>query len=220
MHINYKKNIGIVLAAAFLGFLVWSSVQFQQFFTNIVPLFEKIAHQNEILSILIFIGLGALSTMASSFSSVPLVPIAIVVWGNTPTALYLFTGWIIGDVISYFIGYYAGNPILKKFANVKKITYYREKIPPNAEFKLVFLFIMSMPSEVPNYTLGTLRYNFLRYFLTIALGELVFSFLTAYAGLALVEKNLILFIGTVSLLVLFFVYSFYLFNKYLRNKKT
>lgn len=220
MHINYRKNFAIILAIAFIGFLVWSSVQFQQFFARIVPVFENLTHQNQLLSILIFIGLGTLSTMLSSFSSVPLVPIAVIVWGNTPTAIYLFIGWIIGDVLSYFIGYYAGNPILKKFASLEKINYYREKIPPNAEFKLVFLFIMSMPSEVPNYTLGTLRYNFLRYFLTIALGELIFAFLTAYAGLALVEKNFVLFIGAISLLVFFFSYSFYLFNKYLRKKES
>lgn len=58
---------------------------------------------------------------------------------------------------------------------LQKIDYYRKKIPPDAQFKLVFFFIMSMPSEVPNYTLGTLHYNFLKYFLTIALGEMIFS---------------------------------------------
>jgi len=78
---------------------------------------------------------------------------------------------------------------------------------------------MSMPSEIPNYTLGTLRYSFIRYFLVIALGELIFAYLTAYAGQALVQKNILLFIGAIGLLLVFFSYSFYLFNKYLRERK-
>jgi uncharacterized membrane protein YdjX (TVP38/TMEM64 family) len=214
-----QKKI-IVLSLAFIGFLIWSSVQFQHFFAGIVPYFENMARHNSLLSVAVFISLGALSTMISSFSSVPLVPIAVIVWGILPTALFLFIGWIIGDVLSYFIGYWAGNPILKRFISLENIEYYRRKIPPNAEFKLIFFFIMSMPSEVPNYTLGTLRYNFLRYFLIIGLGELIFAYFTAYAGQALLEKNLLLFAGTIALLISFFSYSFYLFNKYLQEKKT
>jgi uncharacterized membrane protein YdjX (TVP38/TMEM64 family) len=215
-----KRNIAIAASFVFIGFLIWSSVQFQAFFAKLVPVFENLTRDHAFLSIFVFIGLGALSTMLSSFSSAPLVPIAVIVWGPAPAALYLLSGWMIGDVLSYIIGYFAGNPILKKFVRLDaKIDYYRKKIPPNAQFKLVFFFIMSMPSEVPNYTLGTLRYNFLKYFLTITLGELIFAFVTAYAGQALVQKNYILFAGGIALLLLFFSYFFYLFKKYLKAEK-
>ena len=219
MELFNRKNTAIIISLAFIGFLIWSSVQFQAFFAKIVPLFENLTREHAFLSIFVFIGLGALSTMLSSFSSTPLVPIAVIVWGSTPAALYLLAGWLIGDLLSYVIGYYAGNPILKKFVSLEKIDYYRKKIPPDAQFKLVFFFIMSMPSEVPNYTLGTLRYNFLKYFLTITLGELIFAFVTAYAGQALVQKNYILFAGAIALLLLFFSYFFYLFNKYLKTER-
>jgi uncharacterized membrane protein YdjX (TVP38/TMEM64 family) len=199
--------------------LIWSSVTFQNLFAKIVPIFESLAHRDATFSIFVFLGLGVLSTMLSSFSSVPLVPIAVIVWGKNLTALLLFVGWILGDMIAYSIGYWAGHPILEKFAPTEKIDYWRKKIPPNAEFKLVFFFIMSMPSEIPNYTLGTLRYSFIRYFLVIALGELIFAYLTAYAGQALVQKNFLLFIGAVGLLLIFFSYAFYLFSKYLRERK-
>ncbi|MFA6284907.1 MAG: VTT domain-containing protein [Parcubacteria group bacterium] len=218
MKLFSKRNIAITISFFFIGFLIWSSVQFQAFFAKIVPLFENLTREHEFLSIFVFIGLGTLSTMLSSFSSAPLVPIAVIVWGSNPVALYLLAGWMIGDVLSYIIGYYAGNPILKRFASLEKIDYYRKKIPPNAQFKLVFFFIMSMPSEVPNYTLGTLRYNFLKYFLTITLGEIIFAFITAYAGQALVQKNYVLFAGGIALLLLFFSYFLYLFKKYLKNQ--
>lgn len=213
-----QKKI-IVLSLAFIGFLVWSSVQFQHFFAGVVPYFENLAHHNALLSITVFIALGILSTMLSSFSSVPLIPIAILVWGTFPTAIYLFVGWLTGDILSYLVGYWAGNPILKKFVSLEKIDYYRRKIPPNAELRLVFFFLMSMPSEVPNYTLGTLRYNFLRYILVIGLGEVIFASFSAYAGQALVQKNFVLFIGSIAFFLFFFAYFFYLFKKYLRKAK-
>ena len=78
---------------------------------------------------------------------------------------------------------------------------------------------MSMPSEIPNYTLGTLRYNFLKYFLTITLGELIFAFVTAYAGQALVQKNYILFAGAIALLLLFFCIFLLSFQQIFENQK-
>lgn len=140
MGTNFRRNTGLLLAAIFIGFLIWSSVTFQNLFTKIVPFFENLAHRDETLSIFVFIGLGVLSTMLSSFSSVPLVPIAVIVWGNSLTAVLLFIGWILGDMIAYSIGYWAGHPILEKFAPTEKIDYWRKKIPPDAEFKLVFFF--------------------------------------------------------------------------------
>lgn len=214
-----KNRIILVLSFSFIGFLIWSSVQFQSFFSKILPYFENLAHRDNFLSIVVFIGLGTLSTLLSSFSSVPLVPIAIIVWGNIPTALYLFSGWILGDMLSYFVGFYAGNPLARRLLPMEKVESYRNKIPPDAEFKLVFLFIMSMPSEIPNYVLGTLRYNFWKYLVVMFFGELIFAFLTAYAGQALVEKKPILFFGSILLLVALFSYAFYLFQRYLRKKK-
>lgn len=219
MEPNSRKRILLILSLAFVGFLVWSSVTFQGALSHYLPFFENLARSNKVLSIAVFIALGALSTMFSSFSSVPLVPIAVIVWGNWLAALFLVVGWVTGDVLSYWVGYFAGNPILKRLVPFEKIEYYRKKIPPNAEFRLVFFFIMSMPSEIPGYSLGTLRYNFKKYFLITTLGEMIFAPVTAFAGRALVEKNPVVFLGAVLFMVLFFAYSFSVFSRYVRKEK-
>jgi len=218
MELPTKRRIALILSIAFIVFLTWTSVTFQQILSRYIPYFEKLALSNQILSAAIFIGLAILSTMFSSFSSVPLVPIAVLVWGNWLTALFLFLGWTTGDVLSYWIAYYAGNPIAKRLIPFEKIEFYRKKIPPDAEFKLVFFFIMSMPSEIPGYTLEILRYNFKRYLPITAFGEFIWAPVTAFAGLALIEKNLAFFAAAIGFMLLFFAYSFNLFQKYLQRK--
>jgi uncharacterized membrane protein YdjX (TVP38/TMEM64 family) len=221
MKIFEQKKIALTLSLAFIGFLVWSSVQFQHFFVRILPYFERIAHENRLLSLAVFFGLAILSTtIFSSFSSIPLVPIAIVVWGPFPTFLYLFSGWMIGDFIAYSVGYWAGNPVFKRFVPFEKIEFYRQRIPPNAELKLVFFFIMSLPAEIPNYTLGILRYSFWRYILIAFLAEIIYAYATVFAGEKLIEGNFVMFIGIIVFFTFFFSYFFYLFHRYLRKPAT
>lgn len=218
MNITNRDKVILILAAAFVGFLIWSSVAFQGLFAKIVPFFAEFAQREKFLSVIFFILLGTASTMLSSFSSVPLVPIAVIVWGNTLTGLYLFIGWLLGDILSYLVGYWAGHPVAKRFLPYEKIKFYLDKIPPEAQFRMIFLFILSTPSEVPGYTIGILRYKFAKYFFAALMSELFFSFFTAYAARALVEKNFIVFSGAVIFFVGSFSYCFYLFNRYLRAK--
>ena len=220
MELLNKRNTGLIISLAFIGFLVWSTVEFQLYFSKILTLFQNLTQRNEGLSILIFIGLSAAMTMISSFIRVLPIPIALILWGNTPALLYLLVGWLIGDALSYAIGYSAGNPIIKKFVALDKIDYYREKIPPRAQFKLILFFVTAMPAEIPNYVLGSIRYDFAKYFIATVFSELIYAYLSVRTGQALVQQNFIIFAIAVALLLVLFSYSYYLFNKYLKHQKT
>jgi uncharacterized membrane protein YdjX (TVP38/TMEM64 family) len=217
MELFKKKNIFIAVSLTFIGFLIWSSIAFQDFFVKIVPYFERLTGEHAVLSVLVFIALGVLSTMISSFTSLPLVPVAVLVWGNGLTALYLFIGWLSGDILSYFVGYYAGNPLVRRFLPYEKIQFYLKKIPPNAEFKMILLFILSMPAEIPGYTVGALRYKFQKYVAAQILNEILYSTLVAYAFAALVEKNNIMFFSYLAFGIILFGYMFFLFQKKMKK---
>lgn len=214
-----RRNIAIAIALAFIGFLIWSSVTFQGFFARIVPYFERLTTEHQVLSVFVFIGLGVLSTMLSSFISITLVPVAVLVWGNALTALYLGIGWLTGDILSYFIGYYAGNPLVKIFLPYEKIEFYLKKIPPDAEFKLILLFILSMPAEIPGYTIGALRYKFPKYVAAQTLNEIFYSLLVAYAFAALVARNNVIFFSYLAFGIILFGYAFYLFQRKLKKPR-
>jgi uncharacterized membrane protein YdjX (TVP38/TMEM64 family) len=158
-------------------------------------------------------------TMISSFIRVLPIPIALILWGPAPTILYVLAGWLIGDTLSYVVGYYAGNPIVKKIFSLEKLDYYREKIPPHAQFKLILFFVTAMPAEIPNYVLGAIRYDFAKYFIATICSELIYAYLSVRTGQALVQQNFVIFAIAVTLLVALFSYSFHLFKKYLKAER-
>jgi uncharacterized membrane protein YdjX (TVP38/TMEM64 family) len=219
MKLFSKRNTALIISFAFIGFLVWSTVEFQHYFSKILLFFQGLVQKDETLSILIFIGISALATMLSSFIRVLPIPIALILWGNTPTMLYLLAGWLIGDALSYAIGYFAGNPIVKKIVSFDKIDYYREKIPPNAQFRLILFFVTATPAEIPNYVLGVIRYAFAKYFIATIFSELIYAYLSVWTGQALVQQNFVAFVIALFLLLVLFSYSFHLFNKYLKSEE-
>lgn len=204
----------LIIAAAFL---FWSSISIQSIFYETVLSIEKYTAQNEILIVAIFIALAALSAMLSPFSSLPLVPAAIMIWGNFLTGIFLLTGWLLGETLAYFIGYYAGYPLVRQLSSFEKVKYFQEKIPKKAEFWLILLFRFAMPAEIPGYVLGIIRYNFGKYFLATFLAELPFAFISSYAGNALIGNNPVVFIGLVVFAFSFMILMFYFFNKKLHR---
>jgi uncharacterized membrane protein YdjX (TVP38/TMEM64 family) len=219
MKLFSKRNTALIISFSFIGFLIWSTVEFQHYFSKILMLFQGLVQKDETLSILIFIGISAVATMLSSFIRILPVPIALILWGGAPTLLYLLAGWLIGDALSYVIGYSAGNRIVKKIVSFEKIDYYREKIPPNAQFRLILFFVTAMPAEIPNYVLGVIRYDFAKYFIATIFSELIYAYLSVRTGQALVQQNFVTFAIAIFLLLVLFSYSFHLFDKYLKSEK-
>ena len=194
---NHKKLIfwTIILIVLSFAFAYLSSVQNLFYFS--VELLEKYAQKNEYLSQMMFLGISAVSAMIAFASSVPLVPVAIKLWGGPSTFVLLLTGWTIGHIISYSIGYWSFYSLLGKLSNIKKINSYKAKISGRLNFPLVALFCFAMPAEIPGYTLGLLRYSFWKYFLAIFYAELPFAIISVYAGEAILAQNPILLISLI-----------------------
>jgi membrane protein YqaA with SNARE-associated domain len=107
--------------------------------------------------------LSVLSAIAFFLSSAVLVPVAVHSWGKPTTILLLWGSWMLGAAISYWIGRHPGRRLAKWLAPARKVAKYEKKISANANFSLVLLFQLALPSEIPGYVLGTLRYPLGRY---------------------------------------------------------
>lgn len=129
-----------------------------------------------------FIGLAAVSVLLAAFSSTLLVPVGVDHWGAVVTLVFLWSGWIIGGIITYFVGIRLGNRVARWIANPKDVKLYQERITRKASFPLILLFQAAAPSEVVGYTLGTAKYRFLRYLAALALGELPYAFGAVFLG--------------------------------------
>ena len=213
-----KKIIITFFLLVIAAFLFWSSVSVQNIFYEAVFSVEQYSLQNEYLVMVAFIALAALSALLSPFSSAPFVPVGVILWGNLATAIFLFLGWITGEILAYFIGYYIGYPLVNQLISPEKISYFKSKIPKGSDFLLVLLFRFSMPAEIPGYVLGIAKYSFWKYLLATAMAELPFALITTYAGGALIENKPVIFLGLAALGFLTISFMFYLFNKKLRKQ--
>lgn len=213
-----KRTLITFIAVLGVAFLFWSSYSLQNIFNETVGSVQAYAGQNNVLLIVLFIALAALSAMLSPFSSVPLVPIAIMIWGGLLTTALLLTGWLIGEVLAYGAGYYAGYPFVSQLSSFEKVRYYRERISRKTEFLLIVLFRFAMPAEIPGYVLGIARYNFWKYFLATFLAELPFAIVVSYASEALVAKKPVIFVGLAVATFSVFSVMFYFFTKKLKTK--
>ncbi len=208
-----------LLLLAFI-LIFWYSAKFQSSFYGIVEFLKTQAEARPITSVAVFVLFAAVSAMFSPFSSVPLIPPAILIWGDTATLLLVLIGWLCGGILTYLAGFYGINPVLKKFVDLDgKIRFYQDKLSRRAELWLVMLFRLAMPAEVPGYVLGIVRYNFGWYFFATLVSELVFAFATVYGSEAILEKRLGLLLVLAIFMLAFFTGMLYLFSRALKRRR-
>lgn len=145
-----------------------------------------------VLGMLVFVFLSALSAMLAFFSSAVVVPVAVYVWGKTTTMLLLLVGWLLGGAFAFTIGRWLGRPVVRWFAPEKKVDYYEKRLSQEARFPLVLLFQLALPSEIPGYVLGIIRYRFVLYLAALALAELPYAIGAVYLGSSFLEQNYLL----------------------------
>jgi uncharacterized membrane protein YdjX (TVP38/TMEM64 family) len=209
MRKKYYYTFGFLL----LLFTVFgSSVFLQGAFENLVTILDTYQQTHTFFGPFIFIGLAALSVMLGPFTSTPLLPFAVAVWGTDRTLLYLLSGWLVGNSLAYAIGYFLGYPLAKKFFQPEEFAKWTSLLSRRVDIFLAFLFRLSTPSET-GYIFGTLKYNFFKYFFITLLAELPFAIITVYAGQAFVNAGWKTFVslGLLWLIVLYFAIT--LLNK-------
>jgi uncharacterized membrane protein YdjX (TVP38/TMEM64 family) len=193
---KYLIPISILLV---IGLISLASTTLQELFLSIMGQAEKFADALPIVTIVSFVALAALSALVSPFSSAPLIPIAVSLWGATSTTLLLLCGWLIGDIAAYYIGKYGGNPLLQKFLSVGKVRQYETYFAERMTFMKALIIRLALPAEV-GYGFGIIKYNFSIYLIITAIAETVFAIVTVQAAGAFVNLDMEVF--SVWLLVL------------------
>lgn len=190
-----KRNLFIAAIIIILAILFWSILSIQESFYDFVDIIQGFIEAHQYWGIAIFVGLAGLSSMLSPFSSIPLVPPAILIWGQTNTAILLAVGWFIGGIIAYALAYFIGYPLVNRIASFQKIEFYRQRLGRRAEFWIALLFRLGVPSELASYVFGIIRYPFVKYLVITAITEAVFAAITVSTGGAILEKNFVLLLA-------------------------
>lgn len=166
----------------------------------LVGLFEAmdgVIGAHPIAGAVLFVLFSGGSAMLAFLSSSLLVPAAIVAWGRTVAALLLWLGWILGGVVSYALARRLGRPAVALLGAAAPLAAWEERISRRAPLSVALLFQLAVPSEVPGFVLGMVRYPFRRYLVVVALGELPFAIGTVFVGESFLERRtpLVVLIG-------------------------
>ena len=156
--------------------------------------FEGLIATHPRAGIMVFVVLSALSAMVAFFSTAFLIPVAIYVWGE-PTAFgLLWLGWFLGGMTSYALGKWFGRGVVGWLIPERRLAVFERPLAQNATFGRVLLFHLLVPSELPGYVLGLLKYPFQRYVLVLVLAELPYAASAIYLGSSFVHGNLLLLV--------------------------
>jgi uncharacterized membrane protein YdjX (TVP38/TMEM64 family) len=208
-----KKYIILLIVVLAAALIFWQSVTVKGLFFDATEFLSRYAQkEHQLAGVIVFIMLAALSAMLSPFSTTPLIPAAVLIWGVQITFYMLLGGWMLGAAITYAIGYYAGRPFLNLIFSYRTVEYYQNKLAKRTTFLNILLFRLALPAEIPGYVLGIMKYNFTKYMLATGISEAIMAFLAIFASNALLAEQKIIFIITIALIFAIFAVTLYLFR--------
>ncbi len=178
---------------------------------QIIVWIEALISRFPVLGMLVFVLLAMVSAMLAFFSSAVFAPIAIFAWGKTVTLMLLWLGWFLGGIVSYCVGRFLGRSVASMLIGEEKIANWRYQVQGRTRFVHILLFQAAVPSEIPGYVLGILRYTFPLYLTALAITELPYALAAVYLGESFLRGQSLVFIllGIGTILASAFVFQLY-----------
>ena len=177
---------------------------------------ERLSTAHPVAAVVLILGFAALSAMLAFASAAVLAPFLTTTWGSPLAALLLWTGWLIGGALAYTVGRTLGRPVIRRLASPSLLARYEEMVTRHAPFGLVLLFQLALPSEVPGYLLGLVRYPFPRFLLALAISELPYALATVSLGAGIMERRVAVVAGVGAAVVALSAWTFHLLHRRLR----
>jgi uncharacterized membrane protein YdjX (TVP38/TMEM64 family) len=181
----------VVLAA------VASSSTTHELLLRVLGATQSIIEQHAVLGVVTFVVLAAVSAMLAFVSVAVLVPAAVYAWGAPASIGLLWLGWILGGIATYAIGRHFGRQAVHWLTAEQALRRLEQQLGPDTPLWLITLVQLALPSEIPGYVLGLVRYPLSRYLIALAVAELPYTVATVYLGSSFVagRSGLILAIG-------------------------
>jgi uncharacterized membrane protein YdjX (TVP38/TMEM64 family) len=184
-----RYRFWLVVGAAILGLvLLLQSATFKVFLDRVVHWAEAVMNTHPVWGGVVFLLFSALSAMLAFTSTVVLVPPASQAWGNFVTFFLLWGGWTLGAIAAFGIGRSAG-PLLMRLGYKEKLEKYQEYVSTRMKFWMVLIFCLAVPSEIPGYLFGWMKYPFRRFIVAIGIAEAIYAVGVIVAGEKLLKAE-------------------------------
>lgn len=198
------RRRAIVLGLALAGLAVVASVaQLHEWLLGLLPATEALVRSRPALGVSAFVLFAALSAMLAFVSSAVLVPVGIYAWGQAATTALLLLGWVLGGICAYSLSRFLGRAVVTTFVPAAMLERYEVRFSRRAPFGLVLLFQLALPSEVPGYLLGLVRYDVRKYLAALALAELPYAVATVSLGASFLERRITVLVVVGAVLLVF-----------------
>ncbi len=194
-------NFGLSVFATMTLF-IGVVVLFQQYEANVLDLVREEAT----LSVLLFVGVFALSIVAVPVSAVPLIALGVQVWGVWVTVLLSVVGWTWGAVMAFWIARYFGEPLVRHLLSEDIRFQIEHYVTHHRIFWTIAVLRAILPFDGLSYVLGLIPHvrfgtflaatviGLVPFCVTMAyLGTLPLSYLLTGAGLLVVLVGLYVF---------------------------
>jgi len=214
------KRAAILLVLCIVLAAIASSSDLHEALMGVLAVTEDIIGQHPIAGAAAFVILAAVSAIFTFVSIAVIVPAAVFAWGPAASIALLWLGWILGGAATYGIGKFFGRPVVGWLTAGEALRRVESRIPNNAPLWLITLLQLALPSEIPGYVLGLVRYPFPRYVLALGLAELPYTFATVYLGASFVEGRVGLILITGVLIALLSLVTFYAWRRTVRDTQT
>lgn len=191
---HLRRRLAIVGALIIAVGLVAASDTLHERAAEIVLLAEGAISQSPLLGMTVFVLLAIISAMVAFFSSAVLAPVAISAWGPGACLALLWLGWTLGGIVAFCIGRFLGRSVTSAIIGEDKVTYWENQVRERTRFVHILLFQAFVPSEIPGYVLGILRYRFVLYLMALGITELPYAIATVYLGESFLEGESTTFI--------------------------
>ena len=180
---------------------------------------ESIIRTKPILGMLIFTLLAAASAMLAFVSSAIIIPVGVYVWGEPPACCCC---GLVGSRRRLRV-YHQPLPRparVNALSSGPALEQYEHRVSRQAPFGLVLLFQLALPSELPGYLLGIVRYPFWKYLGALALAELPYAVANIYLGNSFIERRIYPLIGMAAALAAFSGWALYTLHRRFSEKRS
>ena len=161
--------VGIALVVLIVAVLL-DSESLSNFSDQVLAEMKALVIAHPVAGALTFFVFSALSSILALLSSAVMVPPATEAWGKPIAFLILWGGWLAGAAATYGLGRLA-RPLVIRMGYEEQLERYQHLARQRLRFWHVLLFCLALPTEIPGYVFGGMRYPFWRFFAASAISE-------------------------------------------------
>lgn len=134
-----------------------------------------------IYGIFVYLILVIIAVVIAPLDTLPLMPIAVAIWGPLLTAFLTIIGWTAGSSIAFWIARRFGKKLVCRIVNVCKLEEFELKLADQNIFWLIILARIFLPVDIISYAIGLFtKISWRLYLVATIIGMVPFAFIYSY----------------------------------------